>query len=255
MLHGRVKLIINADDLGLSPEVNDQILTALADGTCTSASVLGHAPGTAALAGQLGRFPAVSFGVHLNLTEFAPLTGVPLLQPLLVDGRFCERSLEVTRRQADSVYDEWCAQVLAVRDLGVRLSHFDSHQHVHYHPVLFRVLKRVQARFGIARVRGMASWRPGGGAGALVQIVRAGRFARAIRMDTPESVTTDGFGSVRVFRELLEAGLLHGDSFEIMCHPGNPHDTAAYEAEMAWLRSDWRAGRPELTLHSWWGVP
>ncbi len=253
MLHERVKLILNADDLGLSPAVNDAILAALADGTCTSTSVLGNGPATAALAGQLERFSGVSVGVHLNLTEFAPLTAVPLLQPLLQDGLLCARSLEITRAQADSVYDEWCAQVLAVRELGAPLSHLDSHQHVHYHPVLFRVLKRVQARFGIVRVRGKASWRLGGGPGALAQIVQAGLFGRKLRMETPEAVTTEGFGSVRVFRELLAGGLLAGSTFEIMCHPGNPHDPA-YAEEMDWLRGDWRAGRPDLALTSWWGV-
>lgn len=249
-----MQIVINADDLGLSPDVNTAILTALDEGICTSASILANGPATAALAGVLDRYPGVSFGVHLNLTEFAPLTPVAPLRPLMDGDQLGPRCLDLDRGQVDAVFEEWCAQVIRVRELGVRLSHLDSHQHVHYQPLLFRALKRVQARFGIERVRGMATWRPGGGAGALVQILRAGRFARAIRMDTPASVTTDGFGSVRVFRTLLEEGLLTGSSFEIMCHPGNPHDPA-YAEEMAWLRGDWRSRLPGARLSAWWGIP
>jgi predicted glycoside hydrolase/deacetylase ChbG (UPF0249 family) len=248
-----VRVIFNADDLGMDAGVNEAVLDALASGTCTSASVLANGPATAALEGRLAAFPDVSFGVHLDLTEFAPLTPVASMQDLLVDGRFSPASLTVRREHADAVYEEWCAQVLRVRDLGVTIAHLDSHQHVHYHPVLFRVLKRVQARFSIDRVRGMAAWRTQGGVRALRQLWRAAWFVRQLRRDTPETVTTDGFGSVSLFRQLARDGLLHGDTFEVMCHPGNRHDPA-YAEEMVWLAGDWRAEVPGVTPISWWGV-
>lgn len=253
MVRGGVRVIINADDLGMSEPVNIAVLDALARNVVTSASILANGPAFEALGARLLDFPEASFGVHLNVSEFAPLTAVPQMRDLLDAGCFCARSLELRRDQADSVYEEWCAQVIRVRGLGVPISHLDSHQHYHLRPVLLPVLKRVQARFGIERVRTMASWRPGLGIRSLPQVARGWWFRRGLLSRSPDTITTHGFGSVRVFRELVAAKLLHADTFEVMAHPGNPHDPA-YAEEMAWLSGDWRRDIPNLRLTSWWGV-
>lgn len=253
MVRGGVRVIINADDLGMSEVVNAAVFTALERGLVTSASILANGPAVDSLAGRLAAFPDASFGVHLNVSEFAPLTEVPQLRDLLDDGQFCARSLDLRREQADSVYEEWCAQVIRVRSLGVAISHLDSHQHYHLRPVLVPVLKRVQARFGIERVRTMAGWRPGLGVRSVPQVVRAWWFRRGLLNRSPDTITTEGFGSVRVFRELVAARLLYGATFEVMAHPGNPHDPA-YAEEMEWLATGWRAQVPDLAVTSWWGV-
>jgi predicted glycoside hydrolase/deacetylase ChbG (UPF0249 family) len=72
-----VRLIINADDLGISPVVNDEIFDHINRGFVSSATILGNGPAVADATHQIARFPQASFGVHLNATEFAPLMAHP----------------------------------------------------------------------------------------------------------------------------------------------------------------------------------
>lgn len=150
-----VRIILNGDDLGRSPEVNDAIFNLMASGRLTSATLIANAPYAEVAARHLSKFPMCSFGAHLNLTEFRPLTRDPALEPLLEEGTFRDRvrDVRITSRLAAAAERELIAQVARLMGLGVRVSHLDSHQHVHTLPSFFGVLKRVQKRFDIRRVR------------------------------------------------------------------------------------------------------
>ena len=80
------RLIVNADDCGISDTVNKSIAELLEMGRVSSVSVLANG---ASLNGALDlyeRFGSeVSFGVHLNLTEGSPLTE----SQVLLDVGFC----------------------------------------------------------------------------------------------------------------------------------------------------------------------
>ena len=73
------RLIVNADDLGASDVVNDAIFREIEKGRVTSSTFLANGPGVDKAAKAAKQFPHVSFGVHLNLTEYYPLSGDPAL--------------------------------------------------------------------------------------------------------------------------------------------------------------------------------
>ena len=82
-------VIINADDLGLSRRVNDRIFNLIETKRITSATLLTNGPEFLDAVARIKAYPHASFGVHLNLTEFPPLTKNPALAPLLNgDGHF-----------------------------------------------------------------------------------------------------------------------------------------------------------------------
>src|SRR5262245_43470654 len=66
-------VIVNADDLGMSREVNEAIFALMARGRVTSASLLANAPATEEAIRTIPKFPQCSFGAHLNITEYKPL--------------------------------------------------------------------------------------------------------------------------------------------------------------------------------------
>ncbi|MDP2726767.1 MAG: ChbG/HpnK family deacetylase, partial [Dehalococcoidia bacterium] len=72
-------LIINADDLGLSPGVNTGIIEAHRQGVVTSASLMANLPGTAEAAVMARENPELGVGLHLNLTSGQQLTNCPAL--------------------------------------------------------------------------------------------------------------------------------------------------------------------------------
>ncbi len=78
-----MRLIINADDLGRSPEANRAIFDLMDQGLVTSATVMANGPYVNEVVPRLVHYPRCSFGVHLNITEFKPLTLNPCLDRLL----------------------------------------------------------------------------------------------------------------------------------------------------------------------------
>ncbi|MCC7032927.1 MAG: ChbG/HpnK family deacetylase [Acidobacteria bacterium] len=242
-----VKVIVNADDLGISTVVNDRIFDLLARGHVTSATVLANGPAVDDAARRLPRHAGASFGVHLNLTEFAPLTPSDqraALQPLLDDrGCFAGESrlqstpLDAATRRA--CFIEWCLQIRRVRSLGIEVSHLDSHNHVHTMPALFPVLKRVQREFGVRRVRGTWNLYPTDRPAARLLLLKKRVWSAALRR-CYRTATTDVFTSFAVFHDRVSGvdpgGLPGCASIELMVHPG----AAAFETETQLLEGRWR---------------
>ena len=114
-----MKVIVNADDLGMSLAVNDAIFRAFDDGLLLSTSALVYGPAFPDAARRLRERPGLGVGVHLDTTEFAPNTDQSLI-PVI-----------------------WRAQVQRARDAGIEPSHLDSHQHVHFRWARFPDLRRL----------------------------------------------------------------------------------------------------------------
>ena len=246
-----LRILVNADDLGMSAAVNDAVFAAIDAGICTATSLLATGP-AADDALARARRAGLAVGVHLDLTGFTSLTRPPGVTG--ADGRFLGDVRALSGIDSDAAVAEWVAQVSRVRDAGVVVDHLDSHQHVHHLPALRRALSEVCARTGVRRVRGMGALRPTGAGtrlGALLQPVRAARFRDALRAEG--LVTTDGFAPVSVFLDRPRQFAARGwETVELMAHPGNPHH-ARYAEETARLAAGAldRVGRPIVKVG--WG--
>jgi hypothetical protein len=151
-------IVVNADDLGIREDINQAIFDGMARGTVTSATLLANGPALSDAIRGLSRFPRCSFGVHLNLTEFQPLSPQSKngLAAILKDGNFngnAIREVRITPAMLRAVYREWCAQIDRLRSLGVELSHFDAHHHVHTIPQMLPVLAALSRRYGVRKIR------------------------------------------------------------------------------------------------------
>lgn len=232
------RLILNCDDLGISVPVNDCILDLMEQRRVTSATVMMNAPATEDAAKRLQRYPHCSFGVHLVGTEFKPLTAHPGLAPLLnQNGEFAGnlRRIPITPAIQEGIFAEWCAQMDRALVLGIPISHIDSHHHVHTEPKLLRVLKRIQKRYGVRKIR--ITWNVFGVDQIVSRQVRMSKFAWnfALRHYIP-TITTDAFASFETFHERLLAGKGWNGTIELMCHPGSE----LFEHETQLLRGNWK---------------
>jgi hopanoid biosynthesis associated protein HpnK len=232
------QLIVNADDLGLTSGVNRGILQAFQDGIVTSASLLvtGHAFDEAvALARQN---PKLDVGLHLALVEERAVLGRDAL-PTLVDetGRFPRTSAEFIRRAVlrriswQEVEREIAAQIALFQNTGLRLSHLDSHQHLHMFPPIFQIVRRLTSTMDHVWIRNSAGpWRKSPG-------VPIGRWARQLGLNltclSARSLhgpclprTPDGMYGFDVSGCLtlptLERTLrrIPEGLYELVCHPG-----------------------------------
>lgn len=152
-------LIINADDLGMSVEVNTQIEECINLGVITSSTLMANAPAFDDGVRIAKQYPQISVGVHLNLIEFAPLTNAGIFRKhglLGDDGSFIEgaifcASIDDELRQA--VFEEWDAQISKVEEAGLKPTHCDSHEHTHTIQGLQEPLCRVLDKHNICRIR------------------------------------------------------------------------------------------------------
>ncbi len=154
------KLIVNADDFGLTEGVNRAIVDGHRNGIITSATLManGMAFDSAVLA-SLGA-PGLGVGVHLNLTQGRPVSpscrvpsivgseGSFYLSPGILARRILMRKVEPRE-----VEIELRGQIEKIAAAGIRITHLDSHKHIHLLPPIFGVVVRLAREFGIDCVR------------------------------------------------------------------------------------------------------
>lgn len=133
-------LIVNGDDLGISPGVNSGIVEAHRQGIVTSASLMANLPAAKGAARLARENPGLGVGLHLNLTAGRPITNCHALTwtdgSFLPLGRILIR-VAVSQRARREAWTEFDAQAEKVQKRGVVLDHLDSHHHIH----IFRPLR------------------------------------------------------------------------------------------------------------------
>lgn len=201
-----VQIIVNADDLGESPKVNEAIFDLLDRGLATSATIIGNAPFVEEACRRVNQYPQCSFGAHMNVTQFRPLSGPKNLGPLLDgDGQFIQnkiREVRIDSSLAAGILEEFSAQIENLGRFGVDISHIDSHNYVFSIPRMFPVMKRLQKRFNIRKARISRNLFADGLVG------KRGLTAFGLGID-PESAARDGTTSLRVKKVLYNFLLRH----------------------------------------------
>jgi predicted glycoside hydrolase/deacetylase ChbG (UPF0249 family) len=233
--------IINADDLGHSEAVNDAIFALISIRRVTSATILATAPGLEDAALRSKQFPSCSFGAHLCLTEFTTVTKAGASLPFVdSEGRFDSSRFAAVRPTSEirsKIFEEWCGQIQRLQSLEVRVSHIDSHHHVHTRPWLFPVLKQVQRKFGIRKVRlSLNVYYHPEHKPSLALLTKKKIFNAALRRYYRTS-TTEKFTNLRWYKLISDREKIATRSIELMTHPGDP----VFAEETAILTSDWFA--------------
>jgi hopanoid biosynthesis associated protein HpnK len=156
----RTRLIVSADDFGLSLAVNEAVERAHRDGILTTASLMVAAPAAADAVRRARSMPDLRVGLHLVV-----IAGPAVLPsreiPLLVDrrGEFPSDQLALgvnyffrlaVRRQ---LRREIAAQFAAFAQTGLRLDHANAHKHMHMHPTVGRFMIEEGARHNLPAMR------------------------------------------------------------------------------------------------------
>ncbi len=236
------RLIINADDFGLTFGVNRAILELHRDGVLTSATLMAKAGATSDAVRIALATPLLGVGCHLVLVDGEPVLP-PASVPSLIDkktGRFPRdlttflRRLFTGRMRTAEIEAEAEAQIALLQSAGVRLTHIDTHKHTHMFPPVLEPLLRVARKAGISAVRN--PFEPEWAVRAtprtslirtaeVIALRRLGPFFRRI-IARSNLATTDGTIAVagtgtfdsETVRALL--GELPEGTWELVTHPG-----------------------------------
>lgn len=233
-----IAVILNADDLGLAPAINEGIFEAHARGCLTSASLSVAGPSAEQAARACRDFPRLGVGLHVTLVSERPLLP-PRSIPSLVngDGWLPRSALHFARLWSTGRIDpgdvrrEVQAQFERAADLGVDLTHVDSHQHLHVLPGVLQIVIEAGKNAGLRAVRipretmtiGVGGWwRRVLRCGLNILARRAARVVRAAGFVAPDHFI-GFFGAGRIDANVLLSRIaaLGEDVTELSFHPAS----------------------------------
>ncbi len=151
------RLIINADDIGMTPGTNKAIFKGYDNGVITHTSIMANGDYFLEAIKGLQRRKTLRVGVHLNLTYGKALN----LSAVYNDDRgifnlgYLSILLKSTyhKKFLEAVEKEFEQQILQVTEAGIVLTHLDSHRHIHLIPGLYRIVAKLAIKYNIERVR------------------------------------------------------------------------------------------------------
>ncbi len=243
------RLIVNADDFGLTPGVNRAIIELHTAGLVTSTSLMARAGATVEAIELASATPSLGVGCHVVLVDGEPILP-PEKIPSLVDartGRFPDSltafllRLFTGRIRTEEIEAEAAAQIAHLQQRGVRLTHIDTHKHAHIFSAVLRPLLRAARAAGIRAVRHPfePEWAVRAAIGApLARVVQIAALSplgpRSRQLLTQEGfTTTDGTIAVAGTGTLDAAALrallrrIPAGTWELVTHPGyNDEDLA-----------------------------
>jgi hopanoid biosynthesis associated protein HpnK len=242
------RLIINADDFGLTAGVNRAIVEAHEHGVVTSATLMANGRAFEDAIGLAQSRPRLGLGCHIVLVDGAPLLDETAVRSLLDRGgdscgnphfregitKFGALAL-LGHLDEDEIEAEAAAQIRKLQAAGITVTHLDSHKHTHLFPRVLRPLLRAAASCGVKAIRNPferiqgsqlaaspSLWRRWTEVGILRSLAK--QFREAVQqagISTPDgtlAIVAAGSLNERLLRLMVEN--LPDGTWELVCHPG-----------------------------------
>ena len=217
------RLILNADDFGLTAGINRAIGELHSAGVLTSATLMATGPAFDDAVAVARAHPSLGVGCHIVLTDGTPVSPPESIPSLLgPDGKSFRPSLFDFlqalfrgRIQQDEVAREALAQIEKLQRAGIAVTHIDTHKHTHLFPAIARPLLEVAERTTSAP-SAIPSNRPGASrstkaaaraASASVSRPPAPRFDAHPQLRNGRILTTDGTVAISATGQLDAATL------------------------------------------------
>ena len=253
------RLIINADDFGLTSGVNRAIAELHHAGALTSATLMATGAAFDDAIAIAHANPSLGVGCHIVLTDGTPVSppeSIPTLlgpdskafRPSLLD--FMQALLRGSIRE-DEIEREALAQIEKLQRAGISITHLDTHKHTHLFPAVSRPLLRLAQRCSIRAVRNPfePAWSSRLAPNALVRrlqfhalsVLGKRSFQSLPQLTHGHVLTANGTIGVSATGHLNAESLrkiLHAmpeGTWELVCHPG--YNDAALDAIATRLRA------------------
>lgn len=237
------RLIVNADDFGLTPGVNRAILEAHNQGIVTSATLMANSSAFSEAVSLSQSARDLSVGCHIVLVDGSPVSDPRSVSSLLhsPDRNFHNSLITFARLalqgkiDSDQIEAEAVAQIRKLQVAGIQVSHIDTHKHTHMFPAVLRAVLKAARMCGVPAVRNPFesvklshllqypdTWKRWLEVRALRGF--SAKFHQAVNdasMHTPDGtlgiVATGSLG--QRFLEFLLKSIPEG-TWELVCHPG-----------------------------------
>ena len=272
------RLILNADDFGLTAGVNRAIIELHQAGFLTSATLMAKATATEEAIEIARSTPTLAVGCHIVLVDgepvLSPREDVPCLADP-IDGRFRPSLLRFVNvlyghldrrwlsggRVFREIESEAAAQIALLQSHGLHLTHIDTHKHTHMFPAVLRPVLCAAKAAGILAIRN--PFEPAWSLGATPRAALVRRTeVRLLRLLEPafrRIVAEEGFTTTDGAIGVLATGTLDAatvnsllrnmppGTWELVSHPGyNDADLARAHTRLLASRETEREALREI---------
>lgn len=245
------RLIVNADDFGLTAGVNRGIVETHTAGVVSSATLMANGPAFEDAVQAARSAPSLSVGCHVVLVDGTPVSPPSSLDTLVAirsaePGKFYSNLSAFAARallggfDCDQLVEEITAQIRKIQAAGIEVTHLDTHKHAHVFPEILAALLRAARICGVRAIRNPIVptkalpvrefkakpqlWKRYG------QVRMLHTFSRQFRARTKRAglLTPDGvigvietgaLGGLEALLRQVLASLPEG-TWEFVCHPG-----------------------------------
>lgn len=236
------RLIVNADDFGLTQGVNRAIVELHQAGVLTSTTLMAKAGATSGAVRMALARPGLGVGCHVVLVDGEPVLP-PGEIPSLVDaktGCFPPKLTTFLKRlftggiRAGEIEAEAAAQIALLQNAGLSLTHIDTHKHTHMFPQVLGPLLRAARAAGISAIRNPFEPEWAVHATPRASFVRSaevfalrrfgpyfrGRIVQANAATTDGTIAVAGTGRFNTDTVRALLGELPEGTWELVTHPG-----------------------------------
>jgi chitin disaccharide deacetylase len=238
------RLIVNADDFGLTAGVNQAVMELHRAGALTSATMMATASHFNQAVSVATQSPSLGVGCHIVLVDGTPALP-PSAIPSLLDtssqngtafrpklGTFVT-DLLCGRISDTEIEAEATAQIRKLQQAGIEVTHLDTHKHTHMFPRVLRPLLRAALACRVKAIRNPfePNWSLNATANAghvrkmQVRLLRSQSAAFSEEVTGSGLLTTDGAIGVLATGTLdaltignLLSAMPNG-TWELVCHP------------------------------------
>jgi hopanoid biosynthesis associated protein HpnK len=236
------RLIVNADDFGLTPGVNRAIIELHRAGVLTSTTLMARAAATDEAIELARSTPSLGVGCHVLLVDGDPALPPTSIPTLINQKSGCFPSALTTflarlftgRIRSAEIQAEAAAQIALLQTRGLRLTHIDTHKHTHMFPAVLRPVLRAARAAGIRAVRNPfepvwavratagASWARAAEVNVLRKLQAACRriIAEEGFFTTDGTIAVVGTGILNTATARALLSQLPAGTWELVTHPG-----------------------------------
>jgi chitin disaccharide deacetylase len=238
------RLILNADDFGLTRGINRAVGELAAAGALTSATLMASGPAFDDAVAIARAHPSLGVGCHIVLVDGVPVSPPETIPSLLAPDRSSFRAtlrsflaaLFTRRIRPEEIEREAIVQIRRLQTAGISVTHIDTHKHAHIFPAIARPLLRAAEQCGVRAIRdhfepawSLALHQGDAKRRAAIRLLSMLRphWHSLPQLRDHRLLTTDGTIAISATGVLdpdtlgrILAALPSSGTFELCCHPG-----------------------------------
>ncbi len=241
------RLIVNADDFGLTDGINRAVAALHTAGSLDSATLMAASPRFAEAVALAKQCPSLGVGCHVVLVDGSPISDPSSISSLLNTSdstsstnpsfrrtlrRFVQ-DLFMGRISRADMEREATEQILRLQRAGLTVTHLDTHKHTHMFPAVLDAVTRAAKACGVRAIRNPfePAWcvaaTPNASQIRKLQVKVLGRLEKNFHSAVRRRglTTTDGCLGILATGTLNEVALrsilshIPDGTWELVCHP------------------------------------